>query len=236
MDLVFLLADMDRNTGEALRAEVQDFAALRDFTYRLFAVSLPEAWEKIPPEDWSMMSLAFVSLEFPDARRLGERIYAANPFCRLIYLGKGQRSVIPVLSSRPVRYLDTTAGIEVLRRCLREEYESLLREKGRFVYEDRYQLLCLPFSGIRYFVSRDRAVYCTTDWGERGPLRRTLDQVEKELESGVFLRCHKSYLVRRNICVALDKSARELVLKDGTRLPVSRSCWEAVAEELMSKC
>lgn len=142
--MVFLLADMDRKTRETLRAEVQDLAALRDFTYRLFAVSLPEAWEKIPPEDWSMMSLAIVSLEFPDARRLGERIYAANPFCRLIYLGKGQRNVIPVLSSRPVRYLDMAAGIEMICRYLREEYEALLREKGRFVYEDRYQLLwCL---------------------------------------------------------------------------------------------
>ena len=171
MDLVLLLADMDRKTGETLREEVQDLAAMRDFTYRLFAVILPEALEKIPSEDWSMMSLAINSLEFPDARRLGERIYASNPFCRLVYLGQGQRSVIPVLSSRPVRYLDTTAGIEMIRLCLREEYGALLREKGRFVYEDRYQLLCLPFSGIRYFISRDRAVYCMTGRGECGPLR-----------------------------------------------------------------
>ena len=96
--------------------------------------------------------------------------------------------------------------------------------------------MCLPYSGIAYFTSRDRVVYVQTTFGEKGPVRRTLDQVEEHLrKSGFFVRCHKSYLVNRDCCLELNKSDKTLVLKHGHRVPVSRAYWDAVSEQLLPK-
>ena len=177
----------------------------------------------------SLLSLCLIHLDYPDALTLGKKIYAASPFCRVVYYGNGIRNVTEFLPSRPVRYLDLTQGEHGIRHCLNEEYESLRNDRHYFHYEDRYQMISHPFSGLLYFFSRERMVYYQTPSGEGGPLRRTLDQVAQTLEQGCYLRCHKSYLVRRDLCTALDKTTRELILSDGCRIPVSRAYWKEIA-------
>lgn len=228
MDLTMILADLNGERRVILREQVRKLASRKDFTYRLFAVGKVGAWKEIPQTEFPMLSLCLIHLDYPDALTLGKKIYAASPFCRVVYYGNGLRSVTEFLPARPVRYLDLTQGESAIWRCLNEEYQSIQNDSHYFHYEDRYQMITQPFSGVMYFFSRERMVYYQTPSGERGPLRRTLDQVAQMLEHGCYLRCHKSYLVRRDICTALDKAARELVLSDGCRIPVSRAYWKEI--------
>jgi len=229
MDLTMILADLNVERRAVLREQIRKLASRKDFTYRLFAAGTADAWKNIPQAEFPMLSLCLIHLDYPDALTLGKRIYAASPFCRVIYYGNGLRNVTDFLPSRPVRYLDFAQGEHTIWHCLNDEYQSIRTDSHSFHYEDRYQTISLPFSGLLYFYSRERMVYYQTPSGERGPLRRTLDQVAQMLEHGCYLRCHKSYLVRRDLCTALDKATRELVLSDGCRIPVSRAYWKEIA-------
>ena len=230
MDLAMILADTNEERRSNFRQMVRKLASMQDFTYRLFAVGKADVWKESPRTDLSMICLCLIHLDYPDGFALGKKIYEENPFCRVIYYGTGIRDVTNFLPSRPVRYLDLEKGTGEIWKCLNEAYQAIQRDSHYFHYEDRYQMIAHPFSGLLYFSSRERMVYYQTPLGERGPLRRTLDQVEQMLEKDYFLRCHKSYLVRKDLCTALDKTTRELVLSDGCRIPVSRAYWKAIAD------
>jgi len=229
MSLIMLLADNDKGRGDRLRKWVDDMAAREDFTYRLYAASTSAAIGQIPEEVFFGLGIALISLDYPGALEVGRKIYHASPFCHVIYYGSGRPDMIPYLPSRPVRYLDMGGGEDELKSCLQQTLEQLRLDEHFFHYEDKYQLLLHPLSDICYFTSRDRAVFYQTHADEKGPLRRTLDQIEDRLPSGIFLRCHKSYLVRRDLCRALDKAGRELILPGGVRIPVSRALWHSVS-------
>ena len=229
MDLTMILADLSGERQSLLRETVRKLASRKDFTYRLFAAGTADAWKEIPGTQFPMLALCLIHLDYPDARTLGKKIYAESPFCRVVYYGTGIRNVTDFLPSRPVRYLDLTLGEGAIWRCLNEEYQNICNDSHYFHYEDRYQMIAHPFSGLQYFYSQDRMVYYQTPAGSRGPLRRTLDQIEQMLQPGCFVRCHKSYLVRRDLCTAIDKATRELVLSDGCRIPVSRAYWKEIA-------
>ena len=60
---------------------------------------------------------------------------------------------------------------------------------------------------------------------------RKLDELERELEGGGFLRCHKSYLVQERYVRSWKENA--LWLEDGTEIPISRTYEKAVNRRLM---
>ena len=230
MDLTMILADLNSERRAVLREQIRKLASRKDFTYHLFAVGKADAWKEIPQAQFPMLSLCLIHLDYPDALTLAKKIYAASPFCRVVYYGTGIRNVTEFLPSRPVRYLDFAQGEDAVWRCLNEEYQRIRNDSHYFHYEDRYQIISHPFSGLLYFFSRERMVYYQTPSGERGPLRRTLDQIAQLVAPDCYIRCHKSYLVRSDLCTGLDKATRELVLSDGSRIPVSRAYWKEISE------
>jgi two-component system LytT family response regulator len=72
--------------------------------------------------------------------------------------------------------------------------------------------------------------------GRRHLVRRSLDDLERALESAGFVRVHRSYLVRRSAIVEVRPAAagggRELALDSGAVVPVSRRRQAAVARRL----
>ena len=66
---------------------------------------------------------------------------------------------------------------------------------------------------------------------ERHACMRELDELERELEGGEFLRCHKSYLVQERY--VRGWKGRSLWLEDGTEVPISRGYEKEVNRRLM---
>ena len=57
-----------------------------------------------------------------------------------------------------------------------------------------------------------------------------LDEVENQIASDNFVRCHKSFLVNQ---MKIDAMTREVVTVHGEKLPVSRSCYERMKQKGM---
>ena len=78
----------------------------------------------------------------------------------------------------------------------------------------------VPMANILYFLSDRRQVTCVTP-GRNYTFYGKLDAVAAEV-GPEFIRVHQRYLVRAGAVDRMEGS--EVVLRDGTRLPVSRSC------------
>ena len=109
---------------------------------------------------------------------------------------------------------------DVLRRAqtalLKNLDQAYIAHSGETVYR-------LPYQGILYFYSERRKVHCVTT--ERTvSFYGKLDDVAVEVGSA-FVRVHQRYLVRAGVIARIETS--EVVLENGARLPVSRSCRQA---------
>jgi two-component system, LytTR family, response regulator len=93
----------------------------------------------------------------------------------------------------------------------------------RLVTRVRDEDVVIPLDYVDHIAADD--VYAIVHSGGRRYLvRSALDTLEKELDPAVFIRVHRSHIVavRSIVAVRRTKACREVVLRDGTIVPVSR--------------
>ncbi|HEV2180559.1 MAG TPA: LytTR family DNA-binding domain-containing protein [Gemmatimonadaceae bacterium] len=81
----------------------------------------------------------------------------------------------------------------------------------------------IPLETVDY-IEADDVYAAVVSRGKRQLVRRSLDALEQMLDPGAFIRVHRSYIVRvqRVTAVRRRDGRMELVLTDGTAVPVSR--------------
>lgn len=107
---------------------------------------------------------------------------------------------------------------DILTRALSALYRG---ENDVFVCRNGDGFYRIPRKEIRYFASDKRQIQCVT--GQRTyTFYGKLDEVERELVDGSFVRIHQRYLVHAPAVEHVDGSG--VTLQGGTSLPISRSC------------
>jgi two-component system LytT family response regulator len=94
--------------------------------------------------------------------------------------------------------------------------------------------IVVPLDEVTWIQADD---YCATVFagGRSYVLRESLNELERRLDAAEFIRAHRSAIVRVDAVQALERSstgAMHCVLRDGTRVPVSRARREAVTSAL----
>jgi two-component system LytT family response regulator len=111
-----------------------------------------------------------------------------------------------------------------LAAAARPEGEAL----ERIVVRDGASVEVIPVARLDYAEAQDDYVALWS--GGRSFLKQqTLASLEAALPPGGFVRIHRSYLLRLDRLAKIEptgKDTREAVLRDGTRLPVSRSGYQ----------
>jgi two-component system LytT family response regulator len=120
--------------------------------------------------------------------------------------------------------------------------EALLSEarpKGsapveRVLIRDGSQVHVLPIDKIDYVEAQDDYICFKTE-GKSYLKDQTLGGVETTLDPGRFVRIHRSYLLNIDRIARVElyaKDSRVAILRDGTRLPVSRAGYARLAKLL----
>jgi two-component system, LytTR family, response regulator len=109
------------------------------------------------------------------------------------------------------------------------ELASAARAPGvhleRVAIRDGANVHVLPVSKIDYIEAQDDYV-CFRSEGKRLLKQQTLAEVEKALDPSQFVRVHRSYILNIDRLAKLElyaKDSHAAILRDGSRLPVSRS-------------
>ncbi|HET9766968.1 MAG TPA: response regulator [Thermoanaerobaculia bacterium] len=94
----------------------------------------------------------------------------------------------------------------------------------RVLVRDGDKVHVVPVARVDYFEAQGDSVVLRVG-AEKLKKATTLNDLERELDSGRFLRVHRSYILNLDRLAGLElyaKDSRVAILKDGTRLPVSR--------------
>ena len=95
----------------------------------------------------------------------------------------------------------------------------------RVLIRDGSNVHVIPVSKLDYVDAQDDYV-CFRSEGKRYLKQQTLGDVETDLDPSQFVRIHRSYILNIDRLARLElyaKDSHAAVLRDGTRLPVSRS-------------
>ena len=112
----------------------------------------------------------------------------------------------------------------------RPHLERLMVRQG-----DRF--IVVPIDSVRWIESEDYYARLHTDGGSH-LIRKSMASLEAELDSRHFLRIHRRYIVRVEAVTELQRLFRGTwlaVLKDGSRLRISRSRLRSVEAHLASR-
>lgn len=120
-----------------------------------------------------------------------------------------------------------------VRRTVEEIFRYYIRKAPKdevFLVETREDRQRIPWSDILYFEARAKKVYVCTADQEYG-FYDTIDRLET-LFSDRFIRCHRSYLVNRDMIEKVRLSHNCVLLRGDVELPLSRS-YKSLIKELV---
>ena len=172
------------------------------------------------------LDVVFLDMELHelDGMETARQLRAADAGLQLVFVTGYADHVFDGYSVGALGYLMKPPKQEQLEAVLDRIQTALVRDLDRAYIcrsgDTRYRV---PIANILYFASDRRQVQCVTE-GRTYTFYGKLDAVAAEVGDG-FVRIHQRYLVRAG---AVDRmEGGEVVLRDGRRLPVSRSCQQS---------
>lgn len=121
---------------------------------------------------------------------------------------------------------------EMVRRGARSSAGSaaaaVRKPLQRIAFRDGGTIEVVPVQRIDYIEAQDDYVHVYSR-GQRHIKQQTLGELEALLDTTRFLRVHRSYIVNLESLARVEpyaKDSRVAILKDGTRVPVSRAGYE----------
>lgn len=104
----------------------------------------------------------------------------------------------------------------------------------RIAFREGGAIDVVPVQRIDYIEAQDDYVHVSAA-GKKRIKQQTLTELERLLDPARFVRVHRSYIVNLESLARVEpygKDSRVVILKDGTRIPVSRAGYERLRELL----
>jgi two-component system LytT family response regulator len=117
---------------------------------------------------------------------------------------------------------------------LLQHREKTIETLDRIVVKTGNKINIIPAGEIHYLEAQDDYVMIYIESG-RFLKQKTMKYFEAHLDPGVFIRVHRSYIVNINQILQLEQYEKEsylIVMKKGTRLPVSKTGYRKIKTEL----
>jgi two-component system LytT family response regulator len=106
------------------------------------------------------------------------------------------------------------------------------RPLERIVVKDGPKVTVIPLDRLDWVQAQDDYVLLRTE-GKNLLKQQTLASLEAQLDPARFIRTHRSFILNLDRLVRIEqdtKEHREAILRDGTRLPVSRAGYQRLRE------
>jgi two-component system LytT family response regulator len=114
------------------------------------------------------------------------------------------------------------------RESMTSVASSIRKPLQRIAFRDGATIDVVPVQRIDYIEAQDDYVHVWSR-GQRYIKQQTLGELEALLDAARFIRVHRSYIVNLESLARVEpyaKDSRVALLKDGTRIPISRAGYE----------
>ena len=209
-----------------LRSALERILETRKIQGQFFEFSSGETLLRWYDHHAGELDVVFLDMELHelDGMETARRLRAADAGLQLVFVTGYADHVFDGYSVGALGYLMKPPKQEQLEPVLNRVQTALVRDLDRaYICRSGDTHYRVPIANILYFASDRRQVQCVTE-GRTYTFYGKLDAVAAEVGDG-FVRIHQRYLVRAG---AVDRmEGGEVVLRDGRRLPVSRSCQQS---------
>lgn len=206
-----------------LRSALERILETRKMQGQIFEFSSGETLLQWFTHHAGELEIIFLDMELHelDGMETARRLRAADAGLQLVFVTGYPEHVFDGYSVGALGYLLKPPKQEQLEEVLDRAQAALYRNLDRaYICHNGDTHYRIPISNILYFVSDRRQVRCVTE-GRSYTFYSKLDAVAGEVGQS-FIRVHQRYLVRAG---AVDRiESGEVILCNGERLPVSRSC------------
>ena len=181
--------------------------------------------------------IVLLDIEMPemDGITVGRQIRDRGDNTPIIFVSECESRVFESFLIQPLgfvrksNFLNDIAAVAELyvKTCAQEQNNEYLE------FQTRSGLLTLKSKQIRYIEgSRNYQMLYTTSGTEPIEIKMTMDKLESMTQSIGFIRIHKGYLV--NYLYIQRIQSNQLMLQDGTELPIGRSKMAEVKSKYLS--
>lgn len=153
---------------------------------------------------------------------------AKRPY--LIFVTSHDELVYDSFQFHPFGFVRKNYFNEEIGKILIDCEAELKSQQKHFNFQAEGQQVCLKLTDITYFESEGNYLKVFTK-GDHYRFRSTLSAVQNALESSGFIRVHKGFLVNQEAVKIL--SASQVLLLDGSAIPVGKNYMEASKNQLM---
>ena len=161
---------------------------------------------------------------------IAEKIKKNNRNCQVIFISGYSEYAQDIFDARPVYFISKPIDEEVLCHAINLAMDNLVKTRNhRFSYQKESKIYIIPLEDVIYFESNRRIIKIYTADGTDA-FYDTMNAIEARLKED-FIRIHQSYLVNPRYISTFSGS--EILLTDGTKLPVSKPRMANVREELI---
>ena len=176
--------------------------------------------------------LVFLDIEMPvvDGITLAKKIRSKSENVFIVFLTSHIEYALDGYEVNALRYLTKPVDTEKLKEVLKHVQEKQSKAHQIIVKEEGEEIL-IDVDDIIYMESLNQNVRIVTNKGEH-TVRYNIGDYEEELKADGFFRIHRGYLIALSKVKKLVKS--DVVLDDGTVLPVSRSNVKPLKEAFYS--
>ena len=220
----------EEETREGLCAMLREILERRGVPGRILDYSSAEELSRamVSGEHFDLLCLDIV-MEGRSGMELAREVREYDDQVSILFVTGSEDHLREGYSVRPIQYLfkpirreERERAVETDLRLYHPPRNLTLRSGGRAVV--------IPLSEIVYFESRNHALEVWTRDGVQN-FWLSLSDVEKLLPPGRFCRSHVSYLV--NLDYVEQVGRKEVLLSNGTRIPISRANYETFQERLI---
>ncbi len=174
--------------------------------------------------------LVFLDIEMPavDGITLARRLRARSEKVFIVFLTGHVEYALEGYEVNALRYLTKPVDTDKLKEVIRYVQDKQGSGRQIIVKEDGEQLL-IDIADVMYMESMNQNVRIVTTRGEH-VIRYNIGDFEQQLAGDGFFRIHRGYIVALAKVKKLAKS--DVIMEDGTALPVSRSNIKALKDAL----
>lgn len=227
-----LIADDEDHICEELKYIIKKEAEVKIVKICLNGIDAIEQISKLRPD------IVFLDIEMPGMNgiQLGYYLRNLNPQPYVIYVTAYDRFAVEAFRVGARGYIlkpfsDTEVVEQLQQACnyldkqkqVRTQNDNVARTKLAVDSNGKFKLL--EHNDIIHAFANDRAVYvCTKD--NKWMVKYSLSELEHLLPAGMFIRCHRNYLVnvsKVKEVIPWFNSTYMLVMEDDTNVPVSRA-------------
>lgn len=162
-------------------------------------------------------------------RRLREELGQRDT--QLVYISGDASYALPLYDNYPLHFLvkDDQLTVQKVQEVLERALTLTNHSRHDFFYIKDRMLMRMPIGDIRYFESVRKKIYMHQKDGQATVFWDKLDEIERRLRGGGFVRIHKSYLINGSAISQI--TATEVKLSDQT-LPISRAYQKSITKWL----